>query len=45
MQIRHQKHKYNKYKKSLSMMFVCIKPHQSNISSSIHEKVETRRLN
>ena len=36
-------HKYSKCKKCLSMMmFICIKQHLSNISSSIHGKVKQR---
>ena len=33
-------HKYSKYKKCLSIIFICIKQHLSNIWSSIHEKVK-----
>ena len=37
-------HKYNKYKKRLSMMMLlCVKQHLSNIWSSIHEKVKQHR--
>ena len=34
-------HKYDKYKKCLSvMMVICIKQHLSNICGSVHERVK-----
>ena len=33
-------HKYSKYKICLSLIFICIKQHISNMWSSVHEKIK-----